>query len=230
MLIYEDSAIESAALSGEAHIAIPVEIYQNAAGEIQLTAYTSCKEIANTFLSIYGTDPFHKDSLSWLANRIDTFMEHYGFRYDPEASGIILEYTAEGNVLQSAKVKTISIRKLDEWIQYKNKTDVDPDFASGEKGVASAVVENENIVSCACTNDAFYADGAVEIHVETAPEYQNRGFGCSCVTSLISYLTNQGYKVWYKCYETNFASAAIAQKCGLQLTGRRVSFVCYADV
>lgn len=230
MLKYEEPAIEQAALSGEMYIAIPVEVYQNAADEVQLTTYAACEETAKAFLSDYGADPFRRDALSWLASRMDAFMTPYGYRYNSEASRVILEYTAENDVLRPPKVRTISIKNLDEWLQYENKTDVDPDFTHGGKGIAFAVEENGCIVSCACTNDAFYADGAVEIHVETAPEYQNRGFGYSCVASLVYCLTDQGYKVWYKCYETNFASAAIAQKCGLRLTGRRISFVCYADV
>ncbi len=102
-------------------------------------------------------------------------------------------------------------------------------FLNTYHNIACAVVKNGAIASCACINDAFYANGAVEIYVETVPAYRNQGFGTSCVTALVSCLSQKKTPIWYKCYESNSASVAIAKKCGLKLKGKRLSFVCYAD-
>lgn len=231
MLKFEDAAVERAALAGEAYIAIPVEVYQSAPGSLQVTAYASCEKIARHFLSLYGADPFCSDALAWLGSRIAAFMAPRGYKYNAEASEVILEYAAPKNgVLQLQNTEAIQIQDQYTWLSYENETGADPDFLDDKVEPAFAVVENRRIVSCACINDAFYANGAVEVYVETAPAYRGRGYGKRCAASLISHLQRRGLDVLYKCYATNSASAAIACACGLERTGRRASFVCYADV
>ena len=231
MIRYEDQSVEQAALSGKAYIAIPFEIYESTTGEVFLTTYTACRDVAEEFWDSYRASPFQREGLVWASGQIAAFMAEHGYQYDPRASRAILEFTVSRNELKMPdKTETIALRTRDEWIQYENETDAEPDFADNEKGAAFAVVRSEKIVSCACTNDAFYADDAVEIHVETARQYRGRGFGYMCTAALAKSLCVQGYKVWYKCYEDNFASAALAGKCGMHFAGKRVSFVCFADV
>lgn len=231
MIRYEDLSVEQAALSGKTYIAIPFEIYEGAAGEVSLTAYGACKDVAEGFWASYGDSPFQKEGLEWVSQRIAAFMAKYGYQYDPQASRKILEFSTCGYGVQIPdRNEAIVMKTRDEWMQYENETDAEPDFANGEKGVAFAVIRNKRIVSCACTNDAFYADDAAEIHVETALQYRGRGFGYMCTAALTEFLCAQGYRVWYKCYEENYASASLARKCGIRLHGKRVSFVCFADV
>ncbi len=231
MIRYEDPSVEQAALSGETYLAIPFEIHQSAAGEVSLTVYAACRDIAEEFLCAYNGNPFQKDGLAWVSQRIGIFMEDHGYQFDSQASCAILEFTAcERYLKKPDENQVLQLKTRDEWMQFENETDAEPDFGNHEKGAAFAVVRDGKIISCACTNDAFYADGAVEINVETALQYRGRGFGYMCTEALTESLCNQGYKVWYKCYEENSASAALARKCGMRLEGKRVSFVCFADV
>ncbi|MCI8611129.1 MAG: GNAT family N-acetyltransferase [Clostridiales bacterium] len=231
MIRYEDAAVERAALSGEAYIAIPFEIYQNVSGGITLTIYKRCKDIAEKFLSVYREDPLHNDGITWAAQQIQTFMIKYGYHYNAEASDVILEFSAKEDTLKMPALdESILLKTPGEWLLYENTTNVDPDFSSVEKGVAFVVVRDGKIISCACINDVYYADGAVEIQVETALQYRNLGLGHMCAASLMKHLCRQGHKVWYKCYERNSASVMLACKCGLHLQGKRASFVCFANV
>ncbi len=231
MIRYEDSAVECEALSGKTYIAIPFEIYQSVSGEATLTAYKACKNIAEKFFSVYSNNLFRKEGVIWASQQIQHFMKKYGYQYDAQASGVILEFTAgEDTLKMPVRDESALLKTAEEWFQYENITNVEPDFSSVEKGVAFATIRDNKIISCACINDMFYADGAVEIQVDTALQHRNRGFGYMCVASLMKYLCRQGHKVWYKCYERNSASVALAYKCGLQLQGKRASFVCFANV
>ena len=209
MIRFEDLSVEQAALSNEAYIAIPFEIYQSAAGKVSLTVYRSCKNVAEQFLSAYGGNPFEEEGITWASQRIAAFLADYGYQYDSQASRAILEFTAfAGTLKKRRKNEAVALKTRDAWLKYENQTDAEPDFGNAEKGTAYAVIRDDKIISCACTNNAFYANGAAEIES----------------------LCTQGYKVWYKCYEDNSASVALAHKCGMQFTGKRISFVCYADV
>lgn len=231
MIRFEDLSVEQAALSNEAYIAIPFEIYQSAAGKVSLTVYRSCKNVAEQFLSAYGGNPFEEEGITWASQRIAAFLADYGYQYDSQASRAILEFTAfAGTLKKRRKNEAVALKTRDAWLKYENQTDAEPDFGNAEKGTAYAVIRDDKIISCACTNDAFYANGAAEIHVETALQYRGQGFGFMCTEALTESLCTQGYKVWYKCYEDNSASVALAHKCGMQFTGKRISFVCYADV
>lgn len=232
MILLEDASVERDVLAGNAYIAVPMEIYQSISGEMALTVYSACRDIARSYMAALGQDAFEKDLLAQASGRIEAFMQTVGYTYDAEASQTILEYAA-GKEWHMPKIQTdhvLIIKTLDEWAQYKNKTNAEPDFLDNDCSAAFVIVKNETIVSCACINDAFYADDAVEIYVETAADCQNQGYAASCTAALVSYFWQKGISVWYKCYENNSASAAVAKKCGLKLRGKRVSFVCYADV
>lgn len=232
MILLEDASVEQDVLAGNAYIAVPMEIYQSISGETTLTVYSACSNIAHSYMAALGQDAFEKDLLAQTSGRIEAFMKTVGYTYDAEASQTILEY-ATGKEWHTPKIQSdhvIIIQTLDEWTQYKNETNAEPDFLDNGRSAAFVIVKNETIVSCACINDAFYTNGAVEIHVETAADYQERGYAASCTAALVSYFWQKGISVWYKCYENNSASAAVAEKCGLKLRGKRVSFVCYADV
>lgn len=232
MLRLEDSSIERDALLGNAYIAVPMEIYQDISGELTITVYSACRDIADAYISKCQGNPFQPETLDWAAQQIDVFMTQFGYRFDAEASQTILEYSAKDFVAPetaSRQKDVVLIKTADEWIQYQNKTNAEPDFIDKNHSIACVIVKQGMIVSCACVNDAFYTNAAAEIHVETALEYRNQGFGSSCAAALIFYLSRKNIPVWYKCYENNSASAAIARKCGLRLEGKRTSFVCYAD-
>lgn len=197
-----------------------------------ITVYSACSDIAQYYRSALKQNPFEKSLMAQVSRRIETFMKNVGYTYNAEVSQTILEYTA-GKEWQMSKIEIDNvtvIKTLDEWIQYRNETNAEPDFSDDGCNAAFVIVKNDTIVSCACTNDAFYADDAIEIYVETASGYQNRGYAASCTAGLVSYFWQKGISVWYKCYENNSASAAVAERCGLKLKGKRVSFVCYADV
>lgn len=231
MILIEDTSAEQNALAGNAYIAVPLEIYQSISGETTLIAYSACRDIIKSYMSACGQDPLEKKLTARVSQQIKAFMENVGYKYDAEVSQPILEYTTprEWQMPKNINDDVIIIKTLDEWTQYKNETNAEPDFLSSDHNIACAAVKNGSIVSCACINDAFYANAAVEIYVETVPKYQNQGLGTSCVAALVSCLFQKEIPVWYKCYENNLASTAVAEKCGLRLEGKRLSFVCYAD-
>ena len=231
MKLIEDMSAEQNALAGDAYIAVPLEIYQSISGLITLTAYSACRDIVQSYMSACERNPLEKELIAQVSQQIASFMENVGYKYNAESSQTILEYVVpnEWQMPNNVSGNVTMIKTIDEWAQYRNKTNAEPDFLNSDRSIACAVVESGAIISCACINDAFYADGAVEIYVETMPKYQNQGLGAVCVATLISYMFQKKIPIWYKCYENNPASAAIAKKCGLALKGKRLSFVCYAD-
>ncbi len=196
MIRYEDPTVECAALSGQTYVAIPFEIYQSVSGKVKLTVYKACKDIAKEFLSVYGDNPLHKDGIMWAARHIQDFMIKYGYQYDAQASDVILEFAAREDTLKMPdRNESVLLKTTEEWFQYENATSADPDFLSPEKGVAFAAVRDGEIISCACINDMFYADGAIEIQVDTVLQYRNCGLGYMYSVSLIKYLCGLGYTV-----------------------------------
>ena len=229
MIRIEDAALERSALTGEMDIAIPVEVYLPADGEPEITTFALCEDIVREYAARFAEDLLGESAIAWLSAQVTAQIADYGYTYAPDPSTVIAEYQARNPAPMQSSGSVIRLDVAENRHEYRNETSVEFDFTDDVDDPVFAAVENNAIVSCACINDADYANGALELYVETAQAHRNRGYGKMCVAALTNHLLQQGKIIWYKCYEGNYASVAVAKGCGLALAGRRAALVCYAN-
>lgn len=230
MLIHENRELESAAMSGDFDIIVPVSVYlPENGGEAQITAYDIVWEICERYAERGKDLLFSAETRNSLCDELTPIVEEIGYDIDRRGSRVILEYRFDecdlpeeddggAVIVGSAKeIEGIPCRVL-------HRPDPDPDDPTD----ACAVVICDGAI-CAVAGVNDYADDeAVEIYAETAKKYRGRGFGTAAVRTLAAYLHRQGCIVAYNCAETNRASSKIAERLSMTLVGRRYSVICYA--
>ncbi len=225
MIKLEDKELEKTVLGGISCIAVPVEIYIPTEGEPEITAYSSCFDIAEEYERRFCTELLSEKALGWLENKLYSFAENVGYARFHSENEKMLEFEAT-DVCQLNKLKKICncimISDNDELAVLCENTGCDIEIDGGDD-VVFAVVEDGIILSYAGVNDIGYDGISLEISIETMPGEKRKGYGSACVTSLSEYLLGRGYKVLYKCSSDNVASAALAEKCGFRMTGTRFS-------
>lgn len=229
MLICEDPTLESAAMRGELCIAVPVSVYQPTEGECEITAYGNVWDMCAEFEKMHREDIFSANAVEELIAMVTPVADSMGYEADPRESRVIREYRVShaAPCLCEYADKAEIIGDPAELAEYEcpllHEPDPDPD---DDEEVCAVVIRDGKIVALAGIND-IADDDAVEIFVETAKEYRQKGYGTAVVAALVRHLTKIGYSVAYNCADTNTASSAIAEKLGMVLKGKRLSVVCY---
>ena len=231
MIHIEDRDLETFALE-EGDIAVPLEIYiPEGTGMPEITVYSRFCDIAGEFMKKYAASPFSGEAIDFLRESLMSAMTELGFDPSPDLGNCIREY----NLRDEAELDRTRILPATRLIKNNAELQVLPNHTTHECCVddedeadACAIqVEEGAIAAYAAVNDTHYDDNSVEIHVECAPSYRNRGFAASCAAVLAEHLLKQGYTVRYCCRTNNAASSRVAKKLGFKPAGTRFSFVCY---
>ena len=81
-----------------------------------------------------------------------------------------------------------------------------------EKGKGYCVMKGDNIASWAFS--AAVTSEEIDIGIETAEEYKNKGLGKIAANAMIKYVIEQGKAPVWACHHTNIASNKMAQSLG----------------
>ena len=232
MLLHEELEIEEAALEGGLCICVPVSVWlEEGQSEAEITAYGNVWDICEEYEKYFSDDLFGVAAKGFLMEKIAPIVKNLGYEIDVKSFGAILEYKiAETNeTVEKYSGGAMIVRSADEVKDYACPLLHKPDPDDENEAYACAVVICDGaVVAIAGVND-FFTDDTHEIFVETAKDYRGRDFGTAAVAKLTEHLTGLGLTVGYKCGEGNAASAAIAEKLGMTLSGRRMDLVCYAE-
>lgn len=230
MLIHEDHELESAAMSGDFDVIVPVSVFVPEIGEHEIVAYNCVWDICEKYERDNRSDILNRGAIEKLFSEVAPAASQMGYSIDSKGSRVILEHRIKeptAAIIEEAAGALI-IRSAVEinglvcpLLHHPEPDEYD------ETDVCAVVVKDGVICACAGVND-LADDDACEIFVETAAEYCGKGYGTAAVAALVLHLCGQGCEVAYNCAENNLASSAIARKLGMTLIGRRLSMICYA--
>lgn len=232
MIRTEDKELAEFSLT-EGCIAVPMEVYQPAYGEICLTVYPGLESVADEFLRLFSEEPFSADAIDWLKKRLTPLAREFGMWPSRDADVHFLDYRLfDRQALDESRIlpDTELADGHTDMSGWKNATthalEMDPD----DPDDACAIHRIGDIIAAyAALNDFPEEEDVREIHVECAPIYRKSGYATSCTARLAEFLLARGYSVKYVCRHTNRASSRVAEKAGFTLVGRKYSFVCYRN-
>lgn len=109
---------------------------------------------------------------------------------------------------------------------YENLLDSEPDSLGQGELYIGTVLEGK-IVSAAWENPHDPQSDVIDIAVETAFEYEKKGYGTSNVAKLCRFLLDPGKRVTYIAEKNNFSSVKIAEKICLSESGKEYRIIWY---
>lgn len=216
-MIIEDKSAERSALNEDFDIAIPFSL-RLGHGEVEpeVTVYPSLAKLAREFLAEFGGSAerlFSPEAIKSARSAFAPFLIENGFTPDLEVDDFFIDYRidkADPSLIMDSTRLTDGSEELEDLVGY--------DLAAmNEFGHICFITElGGRIVSAACTNSPVYDDeeGGIEIGVETAPEYQSRGYGASNCAALAAYLAERGRYALYESESRNAPSLKLAAKLG----------------
>jgi len=226
---YEDAELEEFALT-EGDIAVPVEIYIPADGsEPEMTVFSAFGCCADDFVRLHASEPLGDAAIQFWRSCLSSAMKERDFELSPDNEMRIREYKLSEKDMLNRKCilpDTRIIRSKEELARLKSAVTHIPDEDYDDILCAVHVIDGV-IVACAAENDSYFEDDSMEIHVECAPQFRNRGFSSSCAAALAEAILAEETPVRYHCRTTNSASVRVAEKAGFRLLGTRFSQVCY---
>ncbi len=226
MILLEDKELEAMVLSRNSCIAVPIEVYIPEEGETVITVYSCVADVAKEYESKFSDGLLKSNALKWLDDKLYATAKEFGYVHFEEDIHFLAEYRIDDesqlhkNCLADAKI--ISDESELEGIDLSLIENIIPN------GNTAVVIRDGKLVAAAAANDVVFEDSSVEIYVETAPEYRNRGFGAAAVAELALMYLKRGMCVRYKCAKNNLPSIKTAEKCGFVKIGERYSYVCFA--
>ena len=230
-MVFEDAGLEEFAMSGESCIAVPIQVSENAEGEVTVTVYSRFAESAQEFSRTFCDDPFSDEAKRFLEEGFTSPMAQAGYEYESDFDQTILCFEADEATLARCECdREVVCIDTNEKIT-KLSFDTVGSFEIDDEDpcdVAFAVVEDGAVLSVSCVND-LSEDGSLEINVETAVGERGKGYASAVVSALCRHLLALGERVSYKCRRTNGASLRVAEKCGLGYAGKSFNFVCYKN-
>ena len=230
-IVFEDEELEGFVMEGSSHIAVPIQIDVPEEGEPFLTVYSRFAKTAEKFVKKYEDAPLSPEALEFIEEHFTKPMMKAGYSYEGEYDHLVLNFEAKEDSLNDPEpdIDTVFIDTDEKLASLCRGTTRDLRINDGDPvDVAFAVVKDGKVCSIASVHD-FSGDGSVEINVETAVGSRNNGYASAATGALCRYLLSLGERVSYKCRASNEASRRVAQKCGMELTGKTYSFVCYKD-
>ena len=226
MIRREEADFEAEILS-ESHIAVPFQVTKRNDGSLDFLVYSFAVKTAEEFEKTYGSDPFSAEAKAFLASKLASVMDEYGFDTDGAADAVHLEYRcdspAENRILPECEL--ICTLEGEEWDELPlDEFDLDPGNPLDRMAV---IRENGRIVCFAGLNDISEEDGLPEVTVECEEDCRRKGYGASCIAKITAYLLGLGEGVKYVCAEDNIASAKTAESAGYVWYAACMPFVCY---
>ncbi|MBQ4067351.1 MAG: GNAT family N-acetyltransferase [Clostridia bacterium] len=229
MVISENMKLEKTVVNGVSCIAVPIEAFVPVKGEPVICSYSFCIAKAEEWEKRYFGKLLSSESLCWLEKEFSAIAENIGYRRVLTENDTMLEYVlAPGMHLPKScgEIKTHKISSNVVLGELCRASGCDIEIADDGEDIIFAVVDNGELLAYAGMNDVSYEDESVEISVETSPAHRRKGYGAACVKALSKHLADKGKTIRYKCADTNYASVALAERCGFVLEGTRFSFVC----
>ncbi len=219
MITCEERAMERILSLGFCDTAIPISIRQSVTGHAEICVLPSLKKTALEFEKLFSGNLFSKQAHLWLYQRVRPFMHSLGYHDNRQSRKITKIFTrplgkegldSSGSVILTEPMKNITTADLPSLLEFGH--------------TVAAVVQNDTVVCVAYTNLPPEGD-AVEIGVECAPEYRNRGFARSALSALIAELERSGITPVYVCSVSNRASLRLAISLGFELEATEYNYV-----
>jgi len=228
MVKREDFEFEKEILSTGYHIALPLEIVRDEkSGELTITSYSFCVEIAEEFERSFASDPFSSEARNFLREKISPIMNEMGYDTSYSLDRVHFEFRStnidrskilpECEIIDNLSGEIWDDLPLDEF-------ELDPDDILDRMAVIKI---DGKIVCYAGINDISGDDGLIELTVECEEEYCRRGYGSSCTAAIADYYAKLGKCAKYICADENIASIRTAEAAGLALVSKTLPFVCY---
>lgn len=227
MIVFENPDLEYEVKKGISCFAVPCEVFVPVEGEAVVTTYTFCKDIAEKWVATFKCLA-SEEALEWARTHFNASVEERGYKRVENENEHMLEYVFTPDMHMPKIQKAVKVHKISSNAvlhELCKASGCDIEIADDGEDVIFAIVEDGKLLSYAGMNDMIYADGSVEISVETAPQARRRGFGLLCVDALVGHLLSKGITVRYKCARSNVASSALCEKYGFRLEGERISLV-----
>lgn len=193
-------------------------------GEVSLEVYAGAEEAARVYLARYEGRLFSKEALSFVARSLDRYL--LANRYERDTVGETLYYdqyeltddaSLEPSLINGATHRlTASLLKGIK----KNLTTFSLDELLAKRLAAFVVVEEGAVVAIATVNERLKRGRVLEVTVETAPRFRQKGYALSTVTALSAYLLDKGATVAYCCRHTHTKSKRVARRVGFVPVGR----------
>ena len=208
--------------------AIPIHV-EDFCGSVKVFAFPSVEKCVREYLDCHRNDLFSDAALDALRAGCRDFCKTNGYHEEkyPKNWGynLILESPPHLTEPNGAVCKRLlSPRALKNLTTFNLKETLD----SGR--VVFAVIVDEQVVSVAVTAEALSeADQWMEISIESAPAYRNKGYAKLAVGALSSFLIKNGHAVLFKCHHTNLASRQVALDCGFTDAGKFYYYVLRKD-
>lgn len=193
-------------------------------GEVSLEVYAGAENMAREFLSRYGGRLFSKDALSFIARSLDGYLLAHG--YGRDTVGETLYYyqyeMTDKAALDLSLIKDGTHRLTASLLKrlLENRTTFSFPELLDKKLTAFVAVEDGVAVAIATVNERLHKGRVLEVTVETAPQYRQRGYALSTVTALSAYLLDRGATVAYCCRNTHVKSNRVAKRVGFTRVGR----------
>ena len=221
MIITEEKALERILSYGFCDTAIPISIHQSTGDEPEITVLPSIKKVAAKLERDFADKLFSKEAHSFLRENIRPFMDTIGFLDNRQSRKISLVMSRNESIVPSP---TSAIRLTDKSTYSKNLTTVPMRDLLELGHIVCAVMVDSSIVSVAYTD--LPPDGkAVEVGVETAPAYRNRGYAKDALTKLISELDRIDTVPIYICSQSNTASMRLAKSLGFSTQAMEYNYI-----
>ncbi|MDD4773209.1 MAG: GNAT family N-acetyltransferase [Eubacteriales bacterium] len=211
---------------------IPFTCIQNE-GDLVVEIYAPVKNMVQEFLDLYIKDAFSDEAINYIDNKLQPFLNEWGYEfksdniYEWEYSYIIDDAT----MINYEKIlpETILLYKNHNFINLTGADiDIYPDkWENYNEPVSYATVVDNRILSIAGENPHYLTDRDIEIGVETATEYREKGYAASNTAALAKHLADKGKRVWYSCSRYNIPSQKTAQSVGFRIAGKKYYYAAY---
>lgn len=232
-----DSGGEEFVFENDWDTAVPITVRKRDGADVYIEVFPTYEREAREFEARFADDPFSRDALSFLWERIGVPMEARGYRDEKKFRHrwyhtLVIKRADE---IDKSVILPSTKRLSKRAIRGKNnRTTFDLERYIEEEINAFVTVEGDDIVSIAAENMSCSGDfdddidcgGTTEIGVETAVEYRRRGFAASNAAALALYLiANDGVYVTYETDCDNEASLAAARRAGFVEYGKCYYYV-----
>jgi len=198
----------------------PVTVYSRQ-GKYSADAYTesigTVREAEKRF-----DDILSEESIKFIEKSVASLYAKYGFEFYFDDGGLfsILECTENSIIVQdTTDIADLSCDydgSLIETIDTKEAAEF------GQRG--KVIVDNGKIV-CVCVENYIPDCEYIEIAVETAKDYRNRGYAKRCVYALTRELLSEYDSVRYMCHTENELSINTAKSVGFTETSKEYYFI-----
>ena len=207
-ILWEDNA----PLDDGEDLVLPIGVTKEQNGDPCVTAYEAFREEALWLASLPADRLFTAETAEALLHKLSAKLEARGYQAE-------LAETTVYRLSSREAVNRSCIRDDSEPLMpdhpYRNLTDCEPDPLD-EGLLCFGTVIDGVILSAAAENPHDPDDTVIDIGVETAPDFEGRGFAASNVAALAYYLLDPGVAVTYIVEDDNPASKRVAEKVGFR--------------